>query len=68
MDSKLEKNPERVATGEKLATYNLAPKKKKYFPWTIQKIADQIQIDLVDMEKYKCHNNGYSWILTTVKI
>ena len=31
-------------------------------------LADQIQMDLVDMGKYKNQNKGYYWILTAVKI
>ena len=31
-------------------------------------LADQIQMDLVDMSKYKGQNKGYYWILTAVEI
>ena len=31
-------------------------------------LADQIQMDLVDMGKYKYQNKGYYWILTAVEI
>ncbi len=34
----------------------------------VKNLADQIQMDLVDMGKYKNQNKGYYWILTAVEI
>ena len=34
----------------------------------VKKLADQIQLDLVDMGKYKHKNRGYYWILTGVEV
>ncbi len=34
----------------------------------VKDLADQIQMDLVDMGKYKNQNKGYYWILTAVEI
>ena len=31
-------------------------------------ITDQLQMDLVDMGKYRWHNKGYYWILTAIEI
>ena len=32
------------------------------------KIAEQIQIDLIDMRKYSKHNEGYNWIISMIDI
>ena len=34
----------------------------------VGKIAEQIQIDLIDMRKYNKHNEGYNWIITMIDI
>ena len=34
----------------------------------VKNLADQIQLDLVDMGKYENKNKGYYWILTAVEI
>ena len=34
----------------------------------VKDLADQVQLDLVDMGKYKNQNKGYYWILTAVEI
>ena len=41
--------------------------KKEYLKTFIGHIAEQIQIDLIDMKKYSKHN-GYNWIITMIDI
>ena len=43
-------------------------KKHKFQKTFVKGLADQIQLDLVDMCKYKNKNKGYYWILTAVEI
>ena len=43
-------------------------KKHKFQKIYVKELADQIQLDLVDMGKYKHKNKGYYWILTGVEI
>ncbi len=43
-------------------------KKHKFQKTLVKDLADQIQMDLVDMGKYKSQNKGYNWILTAVEI
>ena len=43
-------------------------KKHKFQRTFVKDLADQVQLDLVDMGKYKNQNKGYYWILTGVEI
>ena len=43
-------------------------KKHKFQKNFVKDLADQIQLDLVDMGKYASKNKGYRWILTAVEI
>ena len=43
-------------------------RKHKFQRTFVKDLADQIQMDLVDMGKYKNQNKGYYWILTAVEI
>ena len=43
-------------------------KKHKFRKTFVKKLADQMQMDLVDMGKYANKNKGYRWILTAVEI
>ena len=43
-------------------------RKKEYLKTFVGKIAEQIQIDLIDMRKYSKHNEGYNWIITLIDI
>ena len=43
-------------------------RKHKFRNTYVDSLGDQIQIDLVDMGKYKNQNKGYCWILTAVEI
>ena len=48
--------------------YKPAVRKHKFQIIFVKDLADQIQLDLVDMGKYKNKNRGYYWILTAVRI
>ena len=43
-------------------------RRKEYLRTFVGKIAEQIQIDLIDMRKYSKHNEGYNWIITMIDI
>ena len=43
-------------------------KPRKYLKTFVGKLVDQLQLDLVDMQKYGRKNKGYNWILTGVEI
>ena len=43
-------------------------RKKEYLKTYVGHIAEQIQIDLIDMKKYFKHNEGYNWIITMIDI
>ena len=43
-------------------------RKKEYLKTFVEKIAEQVQIDLIDMRKYSKHNEGYNWIISMIDI
>ena len=43
-------------------------RKKEYLKTFVGKIAEQIQIDLIDMQKFSKHNEGYNWIISMIDI
>ena len=43
-------------------------RKHKYRKTYVKDLADQMQLDLVDMGKYGSKNKGYRWILTAIEI
>ena len=43
-------------------------RKHKFRKTFVKDLGDQLQMDLVDMKKYKNKNKGYYWILTAVEI
>ena len=43
-------------------------RKKENLKTFVGHIAEQIQIDLIDMKKYSKHNEGYNWIITMIDI
>ena len=43
-------------------------KKHKFSQTYVYDLGEQMQIDLVDMGKYKNKNRGYYWILTAIEI
>ena len=42
--------------------------KKEYLRTFVGHLAEQIQIDLIDMRKYGKHNEGYNWIIAMIDI
>ena len=43
-------------------------RKRKFQKTFVKDLSEQVQMDLVDMGKYKNQNKGYYWILTAVEI
>ena len=39
-------------------------RKKEYLRTFVGHLGEQIQIDLIDMQKFGAHNEGYNWIIT----
>ena len=57
---------ELLKTQDTYTRYKPAVRKHKFHKTFVKDLADQIQLDLVDMGKYKNKNKGYYWILTAV--
>ena len=57
-----------LKTQDTYTGYKPITRKHKYRKTYVKDLADQMQLDLVDMGKYGCKNKGYHWILTTVEI
>ena len=57
-----------LKTQDTYTRYKPAIRKHKFQKTFVKDLADQIQLDLVDMGKYKNKNKGYYWILTAVEI
>ena len=59
-----------LKTQDTYTRYNYKPivRKHKYLKTYVKDLADQMQLDLVDMEKYGNKNKGYRWILTAIEI
>ena len=57
-----------LKTQDTYTKYKSVVRKHKYQKTFVRNLADQIQLDLVDMGKYKNKNKGYYWILTAVEI
>ena len=53
---------------ETYCRYKPIVRKHKFRKTYVDYLGDQIQMDLVDMGKYKNQNKGYYWILTAVEI
>lgn len=43
-------------------------RKRKFIQTIVYYFGEQIQLDLVDIGKYKNQNKGYYWILTGIEI
>ena len=56
-----------VRNARRLHEVQTRVKKHKFQKTFVKDLADQIQLDLVDMGKYACKNKGYRWILTAVE-
>ena len=57
-----------LRTQDTYTRYNPIVRKHKYLKTFVKNLADQAQLDLVDMGKYGSKNKGYRWILTAVEI
>ena len=57
-----------LKTQDTYTRYKPIVRKHKFQRTFVKDLADQIQMDLVDMGKYKNQNKGYYWILTAVEI
>ena len=56
-----------LETQDVYTRYKPVVKKHKFQKTFVKDLADQIQLDLVDMGKYASKNKGYRWILTAVE-
>ena len=57
-----------LKTQDTYTRYKPIIRKHKYQKTFVRDLGDQIQMDLVDMGKYKSENKGFYWILTAVEI
>ena len=57
-----------LKTQDTFTRYKPIVRKHKFQRTFVKDLGDQIQMDLVDMGKYKNQNKGYYWILTAVEI
>ena len=57
-----------LETQDTYTRYKSIVRKHRYRGTFVKNLADQAQLDLVDMGKYGRENKGYRWILTTVEI
>ena len=57
-----------LKTQDTYTRYKPVVRQYKFQKTFVKDLADQIQMDLVDMGKYKNKNKGYYWILTAVEI
>ena len=57
-----------LKTQDTYTRYKPVIRKHKYQKTFVRDLGEQIQMDLVDMGKYKVQNKGFYWILTAVEI
>ena len=57
-----------LKTQDAFTRYKPIIRRHKFQRTFVKDLGDQIQMDLVDMRKYKNQNKGYYWILTAVEI
>ena len=57
-----------LKTQDTYTRYKSIVRKHKYRKTVVKDLADQVQLDLMDMGKYGSKNKGYRWILTAVEI
>ena len=57
-----------LETQDTYTRYKPAVRKHKFLKTFVKNLADQMQMDLVDMGKYGNKNKGYRWILTAIEI
>ena len=57
-----------LKTQDTYTRYEPIVRKHKFLKTFVKYLADQVQLDLVDMGKYGSKNKGYRWILTAAEI
>ena len=57
-----------LTTQDTFTMFKPIVRKHKFRKTFVRNLGDQLQMDLVDMKKYKNKNKGYYWILTAVEI
>ena len=57
-----------LETQDTYPRYKPVVRKHKFLKTLVKNLADQIQMDLVDMGKYGSKNKGYRWILAAIEI
>ena len=57
-----------LKTQDTFTRYKPIVRRHKFQRTFVKDLADQIQMDLIDMRKYQKQNKGYYWILTAVEI
>ena len=57
-----------LKTQDTYTRYKPIVRKHKFLKTFVKYLADQVQLDLVDMGKYGSKNKGYRWILTAAEI
>ena len=57
-----------LKTQDTFTRYKPIVRRHKFKKTSVKDLADQIQMDLIDMRKYQKQNKGYYWILTAVEI
>ena len=57
-----------LKTQDTYTRYKPIVRRHKFQRTFVRDLGDQVQMDLVDMGKYKDQNKGYHWILTAVEI
>ena len=57
-----------LKTQDTYTRYKPIVRRHKFQRTFVKDLGDQVQMDLVDMGKYKDQNKGYHWILTAVEI
>ena len=57
-----------LRTQDTYTRYKPVVRRHKFRKTWVRELGEQIQLDLVDMGKYKDKNKGYYWILTAIEI
>jgi hypothetical protein len=57
-----------LKTQDTYTRYKPIVRRHKFRQTSVEYLGEQIQMDLVDMSKYRNKNKGYNWILTAVEL
>lgn len=68
LDVTLKSVKEWLKTQDTFTRYKPVVKRHKFRKTYMNDLGEQVQMDLVDMWKYKNKNRGYCWILTAIVI